>query len=197
MIRAVLFDFYSVWLPDVFKNYLAEAQPRGPMVVSELEHVVHQYFRGQVGVEDVAGKFRYTLSRPDIDSSEFIVNERRISPAVADFMRELHGHFLKLGVLANLGQQEIMVLNDFNRRTQVFEVVASPLSLQINAPLLSNDVFAKALQTIGEPPQSCLVITGSPDYETFALGLGMSVIKFAGFPALRQELNQRLSIELK
>lgn len=197
MIRAVLFDFYSVWLPDIFKIYLDQAKPRGTIVVGELETVINQYFHGQVGIEEVAGNFRYKLSRPDIDTSEFFVDERSISPGVADFMRELHGHFLKLGVLANLGQQEYKVLSDFNARNQLFEVIGSPLSFQLAAPLLSQDVFARTLQILGEPPQNCLVVSGDPAYQNFAAGLGMPVIAFAGFPALRQELNQRISTDLK
>lgn len=196
MIRAVLFDFYGVWLPDIFNNYLGEAQQSGPQAVSELEQVVSQYFHGLTDIQEVAGKFRFKMSRLDIEASQFLLDERSISPAIVDFMRELHGHFVKLGVLANLGNQELKILNSFNERNQVFEVIAAPLAFHSDKPLLSNEVFAQALQAIGEPPNNCLVVTGNANYQAFASSLGMTVLPFQGFPKLRQELDQLLSSDL-
>jgi FMN phosphatase YigB (HAD superfamily) len=196
MIRAVLFDFYGVWLPDIFSTYMGEAQQHGPEAVAELEQAINQYFHGMIDVQEIAGKFRFKLSRLDIEASQFVLDERSISPAIVDFMRELHGHFVKLGVLANMGTQELRILNSFNERNQVFEVIAGPLAFHSDKPLLSQEVFAQALQTIGEPPKNCLVVTGNPVYQSFATGIGMTVLPFQGFPALRQELDRLLSSEM-
>lgn len=191
-----MFDFYGVWLPDIFSDYLYQAQQYGPEAVSHLEVLVGQYFQGEIDIEEVAAGFRYTLSRPDIDSNQFRLNEQSISPAIVTFMRELHSHFLKLGVLANLGRQETQLLTDFNQHNQLFEIIAGPFPLHINAPLLSNEIFSKALQLIGEPPRSCLVVTSNAGYQSFAAGLGMTVLPFQGFPKLRQDLDQILSSDL-
>jgi FMN phosphatase YigB (HAD superfamily) len=196
MIRAVLFDFYGVWLPDIFSNYLGEAQRNGPQAVAELDQAVSQYFHGLMDITEVAGKFRFKMSRLDIEASQFLLDERSISPAIVDFMRELHGHFVKLGVLANLGNQELKILNSFNERNQLFEVIAGPLAFHSDKPLLSQEVFAQALQAIGEPPHNCLVVTGNASYQSFAAGLGMTVLPFQGFPALRQELDRLLASEM-
>lgn len=195
MIRAVLFDFYGVWLPDIFSNFVAEAEQHGQQAVAELQSAVSQYFHGQIGVNEIAGQFRYKLSRMDIESSQFLLDEHSISPAIVDFMRELHGHFVKLGVLANLGAQELQLLQNFNQRNQVFEVIGAPLAFRSDKPLLSNEIFAQTLQNIGEPPTSCLVVSGNQAYQEFAAGLGMTVLPFQGFPNLRSELNQILSSE--
>lgn len=195
MIRAILFDFYGVWTPDVFSEQLDAAQQLGPAVASELTNVVDRYFKGQVTPDYVADAFRFKLSRPDIDTALFTLRETDIFPGIVDFMRGLHGHFVKIGILANLGNQEVQLLNDFNQQNQVFEVIASPLSLQLSAPLLSNEVFAKALQAIGEPPRSCLVISSNPDYLKFSQNLGMAVLPYQGFDQLQQALEQILSSE--
>ncbi len=196
MIRAIFFDFYSVWVPDIFTEYLNLAEQRGPEVAGKLEAVVEQYFRGTISIEEVAGAFRYQLSRPDIDNNLFVLRANDISPSLTDFMRNLHGHFVKLGVLANLGQQEYQILTDFNNRTQLLEVIAGPLPLQLQSPLLSNEVFAKALQAIGEPPASCLVVTGNTAYQAFAASIGMDTLLFEGFPKLQQTLEQVLTSEV-
>jgi FMN phosphatase YigB (HAD superfamily) len=195
VVRAIFFDFYGVWTPDIFSQYLALAQQQGPKVAGELEYIVNQYFHGKVDVEYVADSFRFKLSRPEIDSSQFVLSEAAIFPAIVDFMRNLHGHFVKLGILANLGTQEYELLNSFNQHNQVFEVIAGPLPLKLAAPLLSNEVFAKALQAIGEPPRSCLVVTANLAYQEFARGLGIATIAYEGFPQLRQTLEQTLAAE--
>jgi FMN phosphatase YigB (HAD superfamily) len=196
MVRAIFFDFYGVWLPDIFTQYLTEAQQQGPQVAGELAALVDRYFHGEVDVSYVADGFRYKLSRADIDVDQFTLSEADISPAVTDFMRNLHGHFVKLGVLANLGTQEYDLLTSFNTHNQVFEAIVGPLSLQSGAPLLSQEVFAQALQAIGEPPRSCLVVSGNPAYLAFAESLGISTVPFGGFPELQQNLEQLLSSEL-
>jgi FMN phosphatase YigB (HAD superfamily) len=195
MIRAIFFDFYGVWTPDTFSEYLMAAQQMGPKAAGELEFIVNQYFHGQVDVNYVADAFRFKLSRPEIDSAQFTLREADIFPTIVDFMRNLHGHFVKLGILANLGVQEYELLSSFNNHNQVFEVIAGPLSLQLPEPLLSNEVFAAALQAIGEPPRSCLVVTANPDYLSFAQSLGIATLAYKGFPKLRQALDQLLASE--
>ena len=76
-------------------------------------------------------------------------------------------------------------MTSFNQHNQLFEAIVSPYSLGLNVPLLSQQVFAAALQAIGEPPQSCLVITGNDSYKKFAEDLGIATMQFEGLPKLR------------
>lgn len=196
MIRAIFFDFYGVWLPDVFEEYLREAEALGPQVSDELVSKVSQYYHGKLSLGDLAGAFKYAMNRPDIDADRLLLDPHNISPALVGFMRELHEHFLKLGVLANLGVQEYKLLMDFNEANQVLEVVGGPTAFQKDVPLLSEEIFAQALQAIGEPPASCLVVTGNANYASYAESIGMQVLRFQGFPKLKEELDQRLSSEM-
>jgi FMN phosphatase YigB (HAD superfamily) len=193
VIRAVFFDFYGVWTPDVFSEYLQAAEQYGTEVAAPLNVLVGKYFHGMATPEEVANTFRFKLSRPEIDAAQFTLNENSISPALIDFMRGLHGHFLKLGVLANLGTQEYTLLTELNNRYQLFEVITGPLPLALSEPLLSQSVFAQALQQIGEPPRNCLVVSGAVAYREFAESLGMSALPFEGFPKLRDSLEQLLA----
>jgi FMN phosphatase YigB (HAD superfamily) len=195
MIRAIFFDFYSVWVPDRFSEYLEQARQQNPAGADALQAVIDRYFLGQASPAEVAAQAAASLDRPDITGDQFMLEESDISPVVADFMRNLHGHFVKLGVLANLGVQEYEILKSFNEHTQLFEVIAGPLPLQLAQPLLSQEVFAQALQAIGEPPRSCLVVTGNPAYRQFAEGLGIATLDFEGLPKLQQTLEEKLSSE--
>lgn len=177
----------------MFAEHLAEAQQLGPAIADELYGLVRRYFVGQATADEVASAFRYRLSRPDIDTAQFMLRENDVYPAITDFMRGLHGHFVKLGILAELGPPELQLLNDFNQHNQVFELIASPLSLQLSQPLLSNEVFDAALKAIGEPTRSTLVITANPNYLSFAQSLGIGTLAYQDFPKLQRDLEQVLS----
>jgi FMN phosphatase YigB (HAD superfamily) len=196
MIRAIFFDFYSVWTPDKFGYYLALAEQSSPEIAKDLSDVVEQYYHGKVDLDFVASNFKFKLLDAKIDAEEFKVREADISPDIITFMRNLHSHFVKIGILANLGLQELDLLDTFNKHYQVFEVIASPLSLDTPAPLLSSDVYIKAMQQIGEPPQSCLLISGNLPYLEFAASLGLTTLQFEGLSKLQASLNQILSSEI-
>ena len=193
MIRAVLFDFYGVWTPDIFSEYLAEAKTHGWDVEEELRKAIHEYFRGQIGPVDIAEAFRYNLRRPDISNEQFILSEDAVYPAIIALMRGLHSHFLKVGVLANLGTQEYQLLSNFNTRNQVFEVIGGPYAFQMDMPLLSREVFARALQAIGEPPASTLVVSGNQDYLNYAHSFGITTLPYEGYTKLLPTLERVLS----
>ncbi len=186
MIRAILFDFYGVWTPDVFNDYIAKADQQDPDLAVQLREVVNRYYVGFVDIEHVADRFKFLLEQPDLPLAIFKINQADISPNVIDFMRYLHGHFLKIGILANVGKQEQNLLSSFNEMHQLFESVTT--SLDIGGSVLSQEGFVQALQAIGEPPASCLVVTRNIEYQKFAEGYGISVLHFQDFPLLRKSL---------
>src|SRR5206468_7546924 len=195
MIRAVFFDFYSVWAPDKLAYYLAYAQLYNPDAYKELYDLVEKYYRGETDINNLADTFRYRLGHTDITASVFQMNENNISPQIIEFVRSLHGHFLKVGILANLGRQEFELLNGFNERNQLFETIASPMSLNIKSPLLNRDVFVAALNGIGEPPESTLIISGNPYYLAFAANLGVNTLMYDGLVNLQTSLPPLLSAD--
>ncbi len=196
MIRAIFFDFYSVWTPDRFQEYLLYAQPLGEKEYKALAEIVNKYYLGEVDLDYLTDVFRYKLGRRDIDKTSLTLHESDISPKVINLMRGLHGHFLKLGVLANLGTMELNVLQHFNATQALFEVIISPLSLGLKTPLLSQQVFTKALQAIGEPPSSCLVVSGHDDYLSFASSHGMQTLRFTSFDQLIRSLGESLANDM-
>jgi len=196
MIRAVLFDFYSVWTPDKISYYLAVSQLVGPEIYKEMSDLVDQYYHGQVDIDQISDSFRVKLGHPDISVNQFKLSEKNISPQIVEFMRNLHEHFLKIGILANLGNQEYGLLHDFNEHNQLFEVIASPLSFKVSRPLLSKEVFAQALQTIGEPLDNCIYVSGNKDYLSFAELLGMKTIQFEGYKTLKTYIDNMVEQDM-
>lgn len=193
MIRAIFFDFYSVWTPDKISYYLATAEQIGPSVHKDLTDLVEQYYHGKVDITVVADSFKTRLGHDDISMSQFRLEEQDISPQIVKFMQNLHGHFFKIGILANLGKQEIDLLNNFNEHNQVFEVIASPMSFQVDQPLLSQEVFIKSLQAIGEPVTSTLYVSGNLYNIEFAASQGINVLQFEGLSKLQQYIDNLIA----
>src|SRR4051812_18359150 len=100
MIRAVFFDFYSVWAPDNLAEYLAEAQQLGFETADGVQQAFQDYYMGAIDINRLIDTIRFKLNRPDLDARQFVLRDSDISPKVVEFMRGLHAHFAKLGVLA-------------------------------------------------------------------------------------------------
>ena len=196
MIRAIFFDFYSVWAPDRIGYYQARADLAGPAVAKEVSDVIERYYHGQADVNYLANSFKSQLLDADIDENQFYLKASDISPEITNFMRDLHSHFLKLGILANLGTQEYELLAQFNEANQLFEAIVSPLSLEIDEPLLSSAVIASATQAIGEPLDACLLVSGNPAWLDFAASQGLQILQFEGLSGLQQSINQMVENEM-
>ena len=54
MVRAIFFDFYSVWLPDTIANLLSEATAISPEVGAEMTKMVDHYYHGTVTIQQLA-----------------------------------------------------------------------------------------------------------------------------------------------
>jgi FMN phosphatase YigB (HAD superfamily) len=193
MIRAIFFDFYSVWTPDRFSYYLANAQLISPEAHKEMYDQIELYYHGTLSVEQIAQVIASKLGHPDVSVSQFSLSEGSISPDIVNFIRDLHAHFLKIGILANLGGQEYNLLKEFNEHNQMFEAIACPLTINPKLPLLSREVFSKAIEGIGEEVGDCLYISGNPYNLQFANLYGLSTLQFEGLSQLKAALNQVLA----
>ncbi len=190
MIRAVIFDFYGVWAPDLLSGYVESVQD--PAVKQLVAQEVDDYYHGRATLDQIVGTLKFKAGRADVDASKFAMHENTIAPELVTFLRNLHGHFLKLGIVANLGIAENELLNTFNSHQNLFEIIASPLTFKEPVSLLNDELFAAALQVLGEPPKTCLAVSGNPQYRQFVEDIGMRSLSFEGLPKLEQEINQIL-----
>lgn len=189
MIRAIFFDFYSVWKLDKFSVYIELARQHDPEMARELEKVIHDYYLGLADIEAVTTSFRFKLhGYLDLPDKLFEADVSDIPPGFVDFTRYLHGHFLKLGMLANVGNQERELLNNLNAQYGLFEVMI--LSIDMGESIYGKESFLNALSSIGEPPDSCLVVTGHDEYQHFAESCGIKVLRFEGFEKMQTSITQ-------
>ncbi len=196
MIRAVFFDFYSVWTPDKLAYYLAYAELINPVVYKEIYDCIQKYYLGQMKLDDLTGTIRYKLEARDVAPETFKLSPNAISAEIVKFMQDLHGHFVKIGILGNLGPQEYDVLKNFNDKNKIIDIIASPYSLKIQQTLLEREVFNKALQSIGETAESCLYVSGNPYHLAFAKAMGLQVLHFEGLGVLESNLNKMIAEEI-
>ena len=192
MYRAILFDFYGVWGPDNFAAYLSQAEKLDPELAKEIDDIYRQYFSRLINIEEVIRgiNYKFRLYGVVVNPTELVLNEQAFPEDIIHFIQYLHGHFMKVGVLANLGRQEYHLLEDLQAKYDLFDTVTGPD--KTGKPLLSRETFAVALQDLGEPPEDCLVISGSKQYISFAKSLGMQTHKFEGFPKLIETTRQEL-----
>ena len=186
MIRAIFFDFYGVWTPDKFAQLMTQAEQQGTESAVSMYKTLDEYFSGRGDLNMLVNSLKFNHNMVNISSSDFELREENISMALIDFFRGLHSHFVKIGVFANLGTQELEILKSINAKYSLFEVITGPIT--IGEQLLTKKAFVQALTLIGEPPESTLVISSNPEYLKLAQSFGIHVLPFQGFPNLMQSL---------
>jgi len=196
MVKAIFFDFYSVWVPDKLQAVLDEAKARGASEADAMTQLTQQYYHGEVNLTTMAFNLKFKHGSTNFDEASLNLHESDISPDLVNLARALHGHFVKLGILGNLGFMELGLLYEFNSAQSLFEAIVSPLSLSLKRPLLSKEVFTKATQTVGETPDSCVAISGHDDYIAFASSFGMQTIKFTSLTQLADDLVRILAKDI-
>lgn len=193
MVRAIFFDFYGVWTPDPFIPAFRQALQQYPDSLPQIHEILQKYYLGHGDAEFIASSLRFKFNMPDADAKQFTLPNAEVAPALIEFFHALHAHFLKVGVLGNIGQQELEFLQKFNDKNQLLETITGPVTT--GAPLLSEETLVTGLQEIGEPPENCLVVTNDPEYQQTAQEWGMMVLPFTGLGNLWQEIQRLLSAE--
>ncbi len=185
MIRALIFDFYSVWVPDKFESLVMAANDKSKITGEQSKNALEQYYAGSIDLEHLIEFFRVSVNM-DISLADFKLDPKDISPRIIDFFRTLHMHFFKLGVVGNMGRQDYDLLLDIDRQFHQFEVISCPLEAQV--PLLSKDMFVNVLRAIGEPPQNCILVSGHQEFLDFAASFGLQTVAYEGFPKLEKTI---------
>lgn len=190
MYRAVLFDFYSVWGPDRLVEYHRQLSELDAAAGETVAQQIQQYYAGLSDMQEIVDslRFKFKVLGKAVEPTDLLMGEENISPQIIQFIQYLHGHFLKVGVLANLGKQERQILEAIHQKYDLFDTITSVDSPDMS--LLSQATFSRALYDIGEPPESCVVVSGHQDYLVFAASVGMGIIKFEGFPSLQANIDQ-------
>lgn len=190
MYRAVIFDFYSVWGPDRLATYLQRLKELDDKSAATVEHQIAQYYNGLSDMQELADsiRFKFKVLGQEVNADDLLFNEQSISPQIIQFIQSLHGHFLKVGVVANLGKQERTALEATQQQYDLFDTITS--ADEPGTTLLSQETFGRALYELGEPPEACLAVSGHEDYLQFATSIGIGTMRFEGFPKLMASIDQ-------
>lgn len=183
MLRAIFFDFYGVWVPDLFMDIILDTKRSDEELSQELQKLLNQYYVGLTSLENLVGSFKVRLNRPDLDVASFELQESHISPEAIQFIQFLHSHFIKVGILASVGQPESKLLHTLDSKYMLFENITDTYTL--GSQLLTKEVFVEAFRGIGEPRDSCLIVTGNDAYQKFAEKFGIKTLRYSGFPNLK------------
>lgn len=186
MLRAIFFDFYGVWVPDQFNQLISDTAKYEPGIADELQRFTEQYYVGHINLEGLVNNIKLKLNKPGLVVSDFELHESSISSEAIKFIQYLHGHFVKVGILAKLGQREYEILHNLDTQYKLFENITSTYNLKL--PLLTKEVFVEAFNKIGEPRDSCIIVTGNTEYAEYAKKLGITILLYEGFPKLRNAM---------
>ncbi len=182
MIRAVIFDFYGVVVPDIFSDFIRKVSENSDVDDNKLKEQVNKYYLGLENFDYITNALEYISATQDFPKDYFRLLPEDISPNFIKLVKKLHLHFLKVAIVGNMGSQAYEMLTNFDKDAHEFDLIASP-SLY-GEDLLSEQFFISALNELGAPLDSCLLISNNQAYLNFATKIKMQTRELLDFDSL-------------
>ena len=192
MIRAVVFDYYSVFRPDSYETFIEKAKELSAQERQLIQDEINNYYLGVSDIFKLIDAIQIIFKTRSIPVTQLMIDHLSIPESFVKLTKELHEHFYKVSIAGNIGSQEVEYLNRFNNQTKQFDIIAGPLNY--GQPLLTEGFFESFLNELGEPPQNCLVISGHENYIDFCNKIGIRTYSYKNFDQLSSDVFQILGI---
>ena len=192
MIRAVIFDYYSVFRPDYYESFVEKAKDLSVEESKMIQTEINNYYLGLSDIFKLIDAIQITFKTRSIPITQLIIDHLSIPESFIKLTKKLHEHFYKVCIAGNLGSQEIQYLNRFNEQTKQFDIIAGPLNY--GESLLSEAFFESFLNELGEPPHNCLLISGHSEFIKFCKNIEMETYNYDNFNKLNKDILKILEI---
>ena len=193
MLRAVIFDFFSVFREDIYQEFLDSAAGISDDVKSQVETALNNYYQGITSMKSLRSDLEIIYRTHDIPTEELLIEKLNIPDEFVNITKKLHMHFLKVILAGNFGEQEKKLLETFNNETKQFDSIITPANY--GELLTSNKFFEGMLNEIGEPPQNCILISGHEDYINFASSIGMVTYLYTDYRSFFKEIHSVFNLD--
>lgn len=188
MIKAVLFDFYGVFLPDSYNVWLARHQLKREGIFAD---VITKLDEDAIGETEFLRVLSVEIGRPV--SSEEIHNATPIlDDQLVRLVQSLKPHY-KLGLLSNAPISLRGKLETLGIDVLFDEII---ISSEIGCTKPSREAFMVAVDKLGVEPKETLFIDDNPANIEAAGKLGMQVVHYTSFNSAKEQLTDALNTPL-
>lgn len=177
MIKAVIFDCFSVLIGDVSKAAAAELWHRDPENGKQYQAVAHAVDKGIIS-EDEALAVQADLLGITVDELREMRNkgEVRNVPLLEYIVRELKGKY-KLALLSNISSRARLDMRFLpGELDEVFDVVIPSGEVGYIKP--QPEIYHLVAERLGVEPNECVMIDDIEDFCEGAREAGMHAIQF-------------------
>ncbi len=187
-VKAIVFDCFGVLYVDVSKAYRAEF----PDTRARLQAVDEASDRGLISREQYYAAVGDIIGRPYAAVRADFQREHTINKAAVGYIiHELKPHY-KIGLLSNVGRDWIQDFFDEHQLHELFDAVVLSSTEGILKPDV--EIFRRTAKRLGVRPEACIMIDDTPANCDGARAAGMQAILYEDFEAMKQALQQALTI---
>ncbi len=191
MIKAVIFDFYGVFVVDGSRILIERARKINESIAKELENVMKQHSYGLVDIDYVKDSFKIKLGLPDEEISDYFSSSKKLDERVIQFVGSLRAKSLKTGLLSNTGGDVITRYMVQGHVSSLFDALV--LSYEVGLIKPNPEIYLMMAKRLGLQPADCLMIDDNQDNVDGALAAGMKAIKYTDFESMLQAIAHEMA----
>jgi len=183
MIKAILFDFYGVFMPDTYNLWL---ETNGLKREGAFAEVVNEFDRGHITKADFLGRLSQEVGR-EVQSIAAEAGSHGPDVHVIELVRELKSRY-KTGLFSNAPKGMRAKLERLNLAPLFDEII---ISSEIGYAKPSDESFRIAVATLDVPAEEILFIDDNPRNIEAALKNGIPALHYTSADDITTALKGR------
>lgn len=187
---AIIFDFFGVFAPDVYPEWLQKHKLVTPSTEGYYADLAKQMDQGQISKADFLGKLA-EASKLTPQQVEAELNDFQIDQNLLNLVQDLSKKY-KLALLCNASDQILWPIFEQYKFVLYFDQIIISSEVGLSKP--DPQIFNLTLTKLGKQPGECIFIDDSFENTTAAEQLGIRSLHYNDFERLVRDLN-RLGVQ--
>lgn len=185
--KAVIFDFFGVFCPDISMRWLVGTVPRYKELLPEFHAICGRSDLGELTFEGFCQALSDLTGVPPQAVQQGITAQISMDEQVIALVRQLRRHY-RLGLISNATSELVAPLLVKYHLRELFTAVV--LSAEVGMVKPEPGIFTYTLQALEVPPSQAVFIDDRPLNAQAAHQLGIESITFTTSQSLQQRLQE-------
>jgi HAD superfamily hydrolase (TIGR01549 family) len=193
VIKAILFDCFGVLISDGLELVCRRLDQEDPEAREFIRHAVWLANTGQIESNEF---IRSTAERVGVAPAEWraqILQGEARDYQVFDLIQQLRLHY-KTALLSNISKGSLAKRFTEKELAELFDSITTSSDVGYAKP--SREIYLKAADQLGLPPEECVFIDDRREYAQAAEQVGMRWIHFKTYPQVVADLERLLGRKL-
>jgi HAD superfamily hydrolase (TIGR01509 family) len=186
MIKAVIFDFYGVFVTDQDKLLISDIVEYNPNAARAMSDAMKAYNLGMQSFEYVVNVFSESTHKTEEEIREQFKKDMALDKKLVDYVRSIRSKGIKTALLSNTGGESIRHYLDEQNLESLFDQMV--LSFEVGMIKPNIGIYLLAAERLGIEPNEAMFIDDRSYNCDGAVLAGMQALLYTDFSQIKEAL---------